>query len=283
MVTPLSSTRSSRVGRGPASPQEVLEALAKYLADPKNIDKLLTLIEVTVRFVIEPYVVKLGATYCRVYRRPTSRNCGDLMKLEYNAPVVFNPHRYYVKMRDQLVEGFSLLEDHPVFSNLSLRRDLLALESRTLTLFFIPQLVRSKSTAANQESLLDAMSQLIGMRRLDIPGALFFLRRSLRPNSKKSERSTYNPNLLANLSFLAYRRFEHVRLSGSDTRRERQNLGAIRERVIRHPELSRKSIARTLVQDWSSNCEVPAALETWAAMVSGAVRYDVRAITMKLR
>ena len=180
-------------------------------------------------------------------------------------------------MRDQLVEGFSLLEGHPVFSNVSLKRDLLALKGRTLTLFFTPQLVRPRKTASNRRTLLDATSQLVAIDCMDFSASLFFLRRSL-----NGDRRVYNPSLFSNLSYLAYRRFEHLRLAGASTRGESGHLAAIIARARRHPTRSRRSIGRMVI-DWSDDARAPEALEAWASMVAGDSSYSLRSIGAKLR
>ena len=256
--------------------EELLEALVQYLADPKNISRLMKAIGKARIVVAQPYVERLGSAYRRVYRRPTPRNCTALTKVEGDAPVFYNPHWFYRNMRDRLEKGFDLLGGHPVFSNLYLRRDLLALKQRTLTLFFTPQLVRPRNTASDQKTLLDATSQLVELDRIDFSASLFFLRRSLQKDGR-----TYNPHLLVNLSFLAYRRFECLRLAGAATRGERPHLDAIINRARQHP--GRAQVGRKLVQNWNDDARAPGALEAWASMVAGTHAYNVRSIAREFR
>jgi len=270
---------STHVGSDGASSGEILEALAQYFSDLNNIRTCLTILRKAVEVVVSPYVAALGSAYRSVYRRPAPHNCTALMKLEAKPPrPFFVPHTYYEKMRDRLIEGFTLLDTHPIFANASLRRDLSKLQGKTLTLFFTPQLIRPRVGSANPESLLDATSSLVKMRNLHFSAALYFLRRSLRPKERG-----YNPTLLTNLAFLAYRRFENARLSGANTRTERRHLDAIIARARRHSARSRVLVGRKLTTGWSGDAEAPEVLEEWAAMVAGKSSYETRVLARRLR
>ncbi|MDY7095758.1 MAG: hypothetical protein SX243_22515 [Acidobacteriota bacterium] len=273
--------RQTQIVIAPGQPQsydQVLEALAAWVVDPRNGQRLLELIEATLLARVAPYTRELGQAYRRIYRRPTTRNCNALMRVEARPPTLYNPHRYYTAMRDQLLEGFELLETHPVFSNVGLRRDLLTLKARTLTLFFTPQLTRSRRRSENQRSLLDALDQLVGASELDFTASLYFLRRSLAAKSRD-----YNPVLLTNLSFLVYRRYEHRRREGHPARRARGNLELLLRRVRRTGSTPRTRTGRNLLQHWADTAEAPEALEAWSAMVAGESRFETRAIARRLR
>lgn len=257
---------------------QVLEALVAWVADPKNGKRLLELVEAALLARVASYTQVLGRAYRRVYRRPTSRNCNYLMRVEAQPPALYNPHRYYSDMRDQLLSGFELLEDHPVFANVHLRRDLLTLKTRTLTLFFTPQLTRSRGRAANQKSLDDALHRLATNHELDFGASLFFLRRSLNGKS-----SSYNQELLTNLAFLAYRRFEHHRRSGREAIRARTNLKLIWTRVRRAGAAPSARVGRDLLRHWGDLAEAPEALEAWSAMVAGQNGFETRAIAKRMR
>jgi hypothetical protein len=200
------------------------------------------------------------------------------MRVEAKPPALYNPHRYYSALRDQLLEGFELLESHPVFSNVGLRRDLLTLKARTLTLFFTPHLTRSRRRSGNQQSLTDALDRLVSAPELDFTASLYFLRRSLTAKSRD-----YNPALLTNLSFLVYRRYEHLRRSGRPAQRARRDLELLLHRVRRTGSGPRGRTGRDLMQHWADAAEAPEALEAWSAMLTGETRFETRAISRRLR
>lgn len=271
---------STLIPSGGRSYEEVLDALAAWVVDPKNGQRLLDLVLATINMSVEPYTKQLGLAYRRIYRRPTTPGCSALMRVEAQHPKLYHPHSYYAKMRDQLVESFEQLESQPVFSNPRLRRDLIELKTRTLTLFFTPQLVRSRARATNERSLIDALDQLATAEELDFDASLFYLRRSLDHKNKD-----YNPTLLTNLSFLAYRRYEHRRRAGSPARRARSNLDSMIYRMRRYPKGSRprSTARRTLIKDWADEADAPEALEAWGAMVAGEARFEPKVIARRLR
>jgi len=141
-----------------------------------------------------------------------------------------------------------------------------------LTLFFTPQLIRSKGKTNNAMPLVDAIAQLSLLDEIEWEAVFFFLRKSIHP------KRGYNTNLLINLSFLVYLRLEKATLRETDTRTEYGNMHALIGRVRRQTAGSRQLVKRQLISNWQEDCNVREPFRAWAEMVGGAT-YDRSAIT----